>query len=189
MNGYFRPPDKTTWIEGRSAPYKSMPKGHPFRKLMEARDEMEKRFVFNDPQEIRQLVVADTVKQSYMPQEGAAEQSGVTPYQKSRAFEEELAQVINRHSRENGSNTPDFILAAYLVDCLENFDRIMLWRQKWYSPEGVPAAERINGPKPTEAEGEAAASRHGFHAACGTFHDLSICHVGAPAEAEGEETK
>ena len=29
------------------------------------------------------------------------------------------------------------------------------------------------------------ASGHGFHAACGTFHDLSICPVGAP-EAEVE---
>jgi hypothetical protein len=69
-------------------------------------------------------------------------------------FEKELASLINRHSKENGSMTPDFILASYLTECLANFDRIMLWRQKWYSPEGVPAAERINGPKPTQARRE-----------------------------------
>jgi hypothetical protein len=31
----------------------------------------------------------------------------------------ELASVINRHSLENDSNTQDFLLAAYLVSCLE----------------------------------------------------------------------
>ena len=67
-------------------------------------------------------------------------------------FERELASLINCHSKENGSNTPDFILAAYLVDCLRTFNRTMLWRQKWYSPEGVPVNERIHGPKPGEEE-------------------------------------
>lgn len=90
---------------------------------------MEKEYVFNDPKP-QQLASADP-----------------TQHERESAFERDLAGVINKHSRENGSNTPDFILAAYLVDCLQNFDRIMLWRQKWYSPEGVPAAERINGPK------------------------------------------
>jgi hypothetical protein len=36
-------------------------------------------------------------------------------------FEQDLAQVINRHSRESASGTPDFVLAAYLVNCLEAF--------------------------------------------------------------------
>lgn len=35
----------------------------------------------------------------------------------------ELAAVLNRHSRENVSNTPDFILADYLVGCLEAWDK------------------------------------------------------------------
>jgi hypothetical protein len=37
-------------------------------------------------------------------------------------FQQDLAQVINRHSRENESGTPDFILAAYLEGCLEMFE-------------------------------------------------------------------
>lgn len=47
-------------------------------------------------------------------------------------FEEELEALINRHSMENGGNTPDFILAAYLMDCLKAFDAAVKWRSSWY---------------------------------------------------------
>lgn len=33
-------------------------------------------------------------------------------------FEAELAELINKHSMEANSNTPDFILARYLCNCL-----------------------------------------------------------------------
>ncbi len=46
-----------------------------------------------------------------------------------------LASRINYHSVENGSNTPDFLLAEYLVSCLESFDKACNSRTKWYSPE------------------------------------------------------
>jgi len=35
----------------------------------------------------------------------------------------EIKAAVNRCSAENGSNTPDFLLAEYLVACLEVFDR------------------------------------------------------------------
>lgn len=38
------------------------------------------------------------------------------------SFQQDLAQVINRHSRENVSGTPDFVLAAYLESCLTAFE-------------------------------------------------------------------
>ena len=38
-------------------------------------------------------------------------------------FKKELAELINRYSLENGSNTPDYILAEYLVRCIDNFDQ------------------------------------------------------------------
>jgi len=47
-------------------------------------------------------------------------------------FRDEIAAVINRHSRENGSNTPDFILAQFLNGCLYVFDATMVRREKWY---------------------------------------------------------
>ncbi len=54
-----------------------------------------------------------------------------------------FAGVINQHSGENGSNTPDFLLADYLVDCMEAFERVLHARADWYgkdldSPGGTP---------------------------------------------------
>ncbi|MEK6879811.1 MAG: hypothetical protein AABY22_09405, partial [Nanoarchaeota archaeon] len=49
-------------------------------------------------------------------------------------FKKELQILINRFSKENGSNTPDFILAEYLISCLENFNKTVMCRQKWYAP-------------------------------------------------------
>jgi hypothetical protein len=51
---------------------------------------------------------------------------------KSGLFEKELKRLINSISMENGSNTPDFILARYLTACLENFNNAVHARDKWY---------------------------------------------------------
>lgn len=51
------------------------------------------------------------------------------------SFRVELEHLINSHSMENGSNTPDFILADYLVDCLKTFDKTMMIRDNWYGKE------------------------------------------------------
>lgn len=48
-------------------------------------------------------------------------------------FRDELREAINRHSQENGSNTPDIILADYLSACLLAFDAAVNAREKWYS--------------------------------------------------------
>ena len=112
-------------------------------------------------QNSRQIVNTDTVKQTITPDNSANQQTGSvdrSQHEKRSAFEAELKQLINRHSLENGSDTPDFILAAYLVDCLDTFNRISVWRQKWYSPDGVPALERDHGPatpawEPRQAKG------------------------------------
>ena len=44
----------------------------------------------------------------------------------------EIEQAINKHGLENGSNTPDFILAEYLTDCLRMFDKAVNKREEWY---------------------------------------------------------
>lgn len=49
------------------------------------------------------------------------------------SFEKQLENLINRYSRENGSNTPDFILAKYLEDCLLTFNVAVNTRDKWYN--------------------------------------------------------
>lgn len=50
-------------------------------------------------------------------------------------FREELVNLINRHSMENGSNTPDFILANYLMLQIESFDTTVNRREEWYGRE------------------------------------------------------
>ena len=52
-----------------------------------------------------------------------------------RTFRNELESLINRKCKENGSNTPDFILAEYLNSCLSAFDVATQKREKWYGRE------------------------------------------------------
>lgn len=51
-------------------------------------------------------------------------------------FREELAALLNSLSLENGSDTPDFILAEYLCDCLHSWDKAVAQRKRWYSGAG-----------------------------------------------------
>jgi hypothetical protein len=54
-------------------------------------------------------------------------------------FRSELEGLINRYSIESGSNTPDYILADYLMDCLRAFDSAVNVRTEWYrdTPDGA----------------------------------------------------
>jgi len=53
-------------------------------------------------------------------------------------FRAELEALLNRYSREMGSNTPDFLLAEFLLRCLDAFDAAVRDRQAWY---GKPMPE------------------------------------------------
>lgn len=53
-------------------------------------------------------------------------------------FQEELQSLINRRNVEAASNTPDFILAQYISDCLNAFNRAVLRRERWYGFEMRP---------------------------------------------------
>ncbi len=46
-------------------------------------------------------------------------------------FENEIRQLINKYSKENESNTPDFILASYLYGSLALFNKTLSEREKW----------------------------------------------------------
>ena len=67
------------------------------------------------------------------------DQMELTPemkYSKNRdALVKDIAKVLNTHSMENRSNTPDFILAEHLVGCLEVFDKATNRRSEWYNPK------------------------------------------------------
>jgi hypothetical protein len=50
----------------------------------------------------------------------------------SSEFEKELRAVINRHSAENFSNTPDFVLANFLLRCLDAWTAAVRARDSWF---------------------------------------------------------
>jgi len=46
-------------------------------------------------------------------------------------FKHELRGLINKYSLENGSDTPDYILADHLIDCLKNFNETIRMRSSF----------------------------------------------------------
>ena len=54
---------------------------------------------------------------------------------KKTTFRTDLEALINKHNMESGSNTPDFILTDYIIDCLYSYDRAVTRRTKWFSIE------------------------------------------------------
>lgn len=63
-------------------------------------------------------------------------------------MEAEIRRVLNMHSAENASNTPDFILAQYLVACLDAFNAATTARQIWYYGEVETPGQRAAEARP-----------------------------------------
>lgn len=57
----------------------------------------------------------------------------------------EIEAVLNKYSAENGSNTPDFILAEYLMACLKAFETASNAREQWYGTKLAPGAVMQGG--------------------------------------------
>ena len=47
-------------------------------------------------------------------------------------FRNEFEKLINCHGAENGSNTPDFLLAEFLTAQLRLWDQFVTRREQWY---------------------------------------------------------
>lgn len=47
-------------------------------------------------------------------------------------FVEELSDLLNKYSKENDSDTPDYILANYISRCLDTFSKTVAEREQWY---------------------------------------------------------
>ncbi len=47
-------------------------------------------------------------------------------------LEKKLADLINVECRENDSNTPDFLLAEFMMNCLDAFELISNKREVWF---------------------------------------------------------
>jgi hypothetical protein len=61
-------------------------------------------------------------------------------------FEKQLSDLINTHNKENGSNTPDFILAKYMATCLEAFNEAVRARERWYGSVFKPGRDPAGQP-------------------------------------------
>lgn len=65
-------------------------------------------------------------------------------------FRYSLEVLINAHSKENGSNTPDYILADFLTSCLASFDKAVKEREEWYGIKTGPATIQLNNLNPKQ---------------------------------------
>jgi len=50
-------------------------------------------------------------------------------------LQNEIKALINKRSRENISDTPDWILAGYLNNCLQAFEQATIHREHYYGRE------------------------------------------------------
>ena len=54
-------------------------------------------------------------------------------------LEHALASGLNRYSAENPSNTPDWILAQFLLGCLAAWNQGVQQRETWYGRDARPS--------------------------------------------------
>jgi len=47
-------------------------------------------------------------------------------------FRKDLIYIINKYSLENDSDSPDWLLAQYIISCLGNFDSTVRGREIWH---------------------------------------------------------
>lgn len=60
-----------------------------------------------------------------------------------KPFHDELRTLLNGYSKENESNTPDFILTRYIERCLDAFDEATRARDKWYGSKHDMAKQTL----------------------------------------------
>lgn len=75
------------------------------------------------------------------------------------ALSEALSDLLNRHSAENESDTPDFILAHYLMKCLAAWEQSVKARDFLYGKEA--------GRDATSESGRGEATAHEWAGECG----------------------
>lgn len=89
---------------------------------------------------------------------------------------QDIERVINSHSRENVSGTPDFILAEYLLAALDNAEAVIKARDRWYRFEPMLGTVPAVDPRPPlthagevsrAARAQLGVLRHGECVSCG----------------------
>ena len=75
-------------------------------------------------------------------------------YMEKSAFERELTDLLNKHSMENASDTPDYILAGFLKKCLAAYNFAVKERESWYGRTEDYEDRKITKYTPSIAEGQ-----------------------------------
>lgn len=91
----------------------------------------------------------------------------------------EIQNAVNRRSAENGSDTPDFILSAFLTNCLDSFDRAVREREHWYgrmhAGVRVPTVEHIAETMRAMTSDERMSVMNQFCLYCGSIDPKCVC--------------
>lgn len=53
------------------------------------------------------------------------------------SFEDELRKLLNLFSMEARSNTPDYVLAEFMLKCLDAFDEAVVTRTAWHGLKDI----------------------------------------------------
>lgn len=59
-------------------------------------------------------------------------------------FKVELTRLLNYHNQDTKSQTPDFILADFLTDCLAAWTNAVNRREEWYGRKTSSAVDLIS---------------------------------------------
>lgn len=72
------------------------------------------------------------------------ERLGNMSTERDQNLEKDLAALLNRHSREGVSGTPDFVLVAYLMECLRAYEKAVQDRIRLMAEArmGIPMKEK-----------------------------------------------
>jgi len=57
--------------------------------------------------------------------------------EKFENLKREISSVLNKYSQENRSNTPDFILAEYMLGCLTVYENTISMRNNWFTKDVI----------------------------------------------------
>jgi hypothetical protein len=86
----------------------------------------------------RVFVAEEKVEPAVKPEAKADSLPAVTVVEtKPVSFTHELKLLVAKYKLETGSDTPDYVLAKYLVNCLKAFDGATNARTDWYDTKGL----------------------------------------------------
>lgn len=84
-------------------------------------------------------------------QPSAPNNPDLNPKEQGLTFEKELEGLINKYSVENGSDTPDFLIAEFMSNCLIAYQQVITKRDKWFGVD-MWAADKISAQRKYEDE-------------------------------------